>query len=331
MASALDERPDVVGEGFEGADHLGRIAIACFHEDVVYSEGLIAPEIPNDLFWRALERLAVRPAWARAERETGAQRDGQLLEAPVLPRAFLAQLAQARLQPFRGGEGRVPAVGQGHDAAQRGPRVAAHPERDVSPYRLGKATHVLEGEESSLEAGALVAPAGAHDADRLVGPRAALIEGRAQQLDLLAHPSYARPENDPALREMVEGGEGLGGQHGMAVREDEHGGAELRPLCHRRDHAEGSEGLEKRRVGRQGELAGGVVRIARADRVRHHDVIARPQAFVAETFHLASEGEQVGASGRGAEDGEVTAELHARTLGGGPQFELSGGPPQDEG
>src|SRR5215813_10180721 len=211
MAGALDERPDVAGEGLEGADHLGRIAIACFHEDVAYPEGLITPEILHDLLLGALERLAVRPAGARAERETGAQRDGQLLEPPVLPRAFLAQLAQARLQPFRGGEGRVPAVGQGHDAAQGGPRVAAHPDGDVSPYRLGKATHVREGEESSLEARALVAPAGAHDADRLVGPRAALIEGRAQQLDLLAHPSHACPENGPALREMVEGGESLGG------------------------------------------------------------------------------------------------------------------------
>src|SRR5262252_4410111 len=172
MADVLDERPDVARESLEGADHLGEIAIARFHEDVAYPERLVAPEIAHDLLWRALERLAVRPAGARAERETGAQRDGQLLEAPVLPRAFLTQLAQARLQPFRGGEGRVPAVGQGHDAAQRGPRMAAHPDGDVPAHRLGKATDVLEGEESSLEAGALVAPAGAHDADRLVGPRA---------------------------------------------------------------------------------------------------------------------------------------------------------------
>src|SRR5215470_16063273 len=209
MADALDERPDVASEGLEGADHLGGIAIACFQEDMAHPEGLVAPEIAHDLLWRALERIAVRPAGARAEREAGAQRDGQLLEAPVLPRAFLAQLTQARLQPFRTGEGRVPAVGRGHDAAQRRPRVAAHPDGDVSVHRLGKAAHVREGEESSLEAGALVAPAGAHHADRLVGPRPALIEGRAQQLDLLAHPSHSRPENDPALREMIEGSEGL--------------------------------------------------------------------------------------------------------------------------
>jgi hypothetical protein len=40
----------------------------------------------------------------------------------------------------------------------------------------------------------------------------------AEQLDLFAHPADARAQDDTAGREMIEGGEHLGGEHGMPVR-----------------------------------------------------------------------------------------------------------------
>src|SRR5215831_14114822 len=100
----LYERTDVAGEDLEGTDHLRRLAIARLHEDVAHPQGLVPLEVTHDLLGRSLKRLAIRAARARAESEAGAQGDGQLLEAPALPRALLAQLAKARLQAFGRGE-----------------------------------------------------------------------------------------------------------------------------------------------------------------------------------------------------------------------------------
>jgi len=150
--------------------------------------------------------------------------------------------------------------------------------------------------------------------DRLVRPGPALVEGCAEDLDLLAHPAHARAQDDPASREMIEGGEHLGREHGVAVGEHEDGGAEARALGDAGHEAERGQGLEKRRVGRKGKLPGGAIGIARGDGVGHDDVIAGPQAVVAKPLHLTREGQQVRPRGQGPEDGEMAAEFHGEVL-----------------
>ena len=309
-AVKLDARPDLAGEGLEGANHPVGLAVARLHEDVAHPERLEPPEVFHDLVRRALKRPPPCAARARAQGEARAERDGQLLEAPLLGGAFRLQLAQARLEALRGGKGRVPAVGEGDDPPQRGLGVATHPDGNVAVHRLGEASDVREIEEAPLEARPLVPPAGAHDADGFVRPGPALVEGSAQELDLLTHPAHARPQDHASVRQMVEGGEGLGGQHGVTVGQDEHGGAEAGPLRDARDHAQCGQGLEEVRIGRERELAGVPIGVAGRDGVGNDHVIAGPQAVVAQPLHLAREGEEVRASGRGTEDGQVAAEVH---------------------
>ncbi len=97
----------------------------------------------------------------------------------------------------------------------------------------------------------------------------------------------------------------------MAVRQHEHGRAELHPLGDAGDHGERRQGLEEGRVRRQRELPRVAVGIARADRVRNDNVVARPQALVAQPLHIPGESEQARARRGAAEDGQVAAEFHA--------------------
>jgi len=83
---------------------------------------------------------------------------------------------------------------------------------------------LVETEELAGVGHALVAPARAHDADGLVAPGAAAVEGRAERLDLLAHPADAGAEDHAAGGQVVEGGEHLAASSG--------GGAAARaPWC----------------------------------------------------------------------------------------------------
>jgi hypothetical protein len=112
----------------------------------------------------------------------------------------------------------VPAVAERGDPLERAGRVAADPDGDGAAGGARAAAELVEAEELALERHAVVAPAGAHDPDGLVGPGAATGVGNAQQLDLLAHPAHAGAQDDPTWRQVVERGQHLGGQHGMAVR-----------------------------------------------------------------------------------------------------------------
>src|SRR5262245_16590784 len=103
-------RPDVAGEPLERGDHAGEIPVARFQEDVAHSERLEATEVLDDLVRRALQNLAIGAARARSHGEAGAQRGRELLEGAALPRAFLAQLGEARGEPVGRGKCRVPAV-----------------------------------------------------------------------------------------------------------------------------------------------------------------------------------------------------------------------------
>jgi hypothetical protein len=164
--------------------------------------------------------------------------------------------------------------------------AACQPSPSSATRRIG------EREEAAAEAHALVRPARAHDPDRLVGPRAALAVGRAEQLDLLAHPADARAEDHAARREVIERRQHLRREHRMAMRQHEHRRAELHALGGAGDHGQRGQRLEEVRGGRQRELAGLVVGIARLDVERHHHVVARPHGVEAHRLHAARERDQ---------------------------------------
>ncbi len=209
------------------------------------------------------------------------------------------------------GEGGVPAVAELHDAAESALGVAADPDRDGAPRRARTAADGLEAKELAGERRALLRPARAHDADGLVAPRAAARVGRAQQLDLLAHPANARTADHAPGREMVERREHLGRQHRMAMWKHEHAGAESDPVGHPGHQGQRRQRLEKIARRWQREIAARVVGIARGDAPRDHHVIADPQRVVAERLHAPREGDDGLPARQRPVDGQVAADLNA--------------------
>src|SRR5262249_59816114 len=76
----------------------------------------------------------------------------------------------------------------------------------------------------------LLRPARTHEGDVLVGNWPSPLERlRVERLELFLEPAHARPEDDPAAREHIEGGEHLRRHHWIPVGNDQHAGAELDP------------------------------------------------------------------------------------------------------
>src|SRR2546427_6836001 len=110
-----------------------------------------------------------------------------------------------------------------------------------------------------------------HDALPIfVGHGAALREGHAEGGALGGDPASADAEHDAPAGERVERSDHLGGDDRVAIRDDEHSGAEPDPAGRPGDDGERHEGGEDR--------------LAEIDDVgvRHHDVIADPDRVVAE-------------------------------------------------
>ena len=80
-----------------------------------------------------------------------------------------------------------------------------------------------------------------------------MVVRHAEDRELLAHPSDADAEDDPALRQVVEGGDCLRCQHRWSVAEDQHRRAELQGLGASGDEEQGADGVEPGHVGRRGE------------------------------------------------------------------------------
>src|SRR5262245_47673688 len=104
--------------------------------------------------------------------------------------------------------------------------MTADPDRNRALHGFWRHAEPLEPHELTAVAHALVAPAGFHDPDRLVAPGAALVVRHAEELDLLLHPANPGAEDDAAGRQMIERRQHLGGEHRMAMRQDEHRRAE---------------------------------------------------------------------------------------------------------
>src|SRR5499433_3962225 len=167
----------------------------------------------------------------------------------------------------------MPAVSQTRRSPQGDLAVSAYPDRWMRLlHRGGQALQSVEAVEASREGSRALRPERLHDADVLVADRAAAIEvGRAQGLELLAQPAHADAHGDASLREHVDGGEHLCGDHGIPVRHDHDARDQAEPLRLARDESHEGELLEGITLPREG--AGDRVGIPRVDGHWEDDVV----------------------------------------------------------
>ena len=132
----------------------------------------------------------------------------------------------------------------------------------------------------------------------------------AQKRDLLRHPADTDAHGQPALREHVDGGQHLGGQHGMAVRQHEHRGEKANAAGGGGDEAQRRHLLEgdARVLGE--ELARLGIGVGAFDLGRDNDVVAHAEVLVSERLRLLRNGPQrVGITGDPART-EMQSEFH---------------------
>src|SRR6266540_1751758 len=147
-------------------------------------------------------------------------------------------------------------------------------------HGLRVALRPVEVREPSVERGFPGPPQHPHRLDCLVGARAAILERRADRLGFLAQPADADAEQEAPVRERVDRRALLRADHGAALREDQHAGAQPEPLGDA-----GQERKERERVGEivvlDREAAFGVVRVARRVLRGDHRVLEGPDRLEA--------------------------------------------------
>ena len=227
-------------------------------------------------------------------------------------RALVAYSSGA--EPDRGAHpDRVPAVAERGRAAERGVGVTADPHRDAAgPDGLGQHVDVSHADIAAGEGDRIRRPGRAHEPHVLVGDDSALLERRcAERFEFFAQPAHADPEEDASARELIDGGQHLGGEHRMPVGNDQHAGAELRTLGDARQAREHREGLEIVLGGAARQLTGRRVWIDRAGhRGREHDVIGDEDRGVAERVGLRGDLQHLVGAGHRATAGKRYTELH---------------------
>jgi hypothetical protein len=114
---------------------------------------------------------------------------------------------------------------------------------------------------------------------------------------------------------MIEGGQDLGREHGVAVRQHEDRGPEAEPLGDSGHHRQRGQRLQEVGGRRKREVSGRVVGIPRADLERHHHVIARPHRVESHRLDPACRRDQRLADGGRPPDGQVVAELDGTAHG----------------
>ena len=207
----------------------------------------------------------------------------------------------------------MPAVTERDDAAKRGRRDAADPDRRMRLLqRLGLRAGAGDAVELALDARLTLGPHGLEHAQGLVGGAAAPREVDAEDLQLLAPPADADADDEPAARQHIDGREHLRHRHGMPVAEDEYRAADARLRRHHRQRAEHGHRLEVGHL-RRDRKAAPAARIVGIRRRRNHDVIADPERGEVARLGLAREREQRVATHAGRDGGgNVNADLHTR-------------------
>jgi len=131
-----------------------------------------------------------------------------------------------------------------------------------------------------------------------------------ERLELFLEPAHARPEDDPAAREHIEGSEHLRRHHGIPVGNDQHASAELDPrglareIAHERQRLEIAgcpipRELPRRRIGIGSALGGG-----------NDHVIGHEDRGVAKLVGLAGELDQDVGNGERAAARKCETEVH---------------------
>src|SRR5262245_3562294 len=249
----------------------------------------------------ALRRVQVRARRRRdadLERaELGQPRDGagRLGErGHVLPRG-LEVAAKA-----------VPAVAARDGAAEgRGARSPDYDRRVRLLHRARLGVDAREAHRAAGEARARHRPERADRVDVFVGARAAVLEARADRVELGAEVPRADAEDEPPAREHVEARELLREHQGVALREDDDPRSEADPRGRRRDEGERDRRVEHRVVRRHGR--------GRGLGVGEHHVLARPERLEAGRLGGARHPRgHLGARARAGVDAEEP-DLHPRT------------------
>ena len=154
-----------------------------------------------------------------------AQRDREIRLRPLLaqPRARSARPAS--------GDSREPCQpSRRSGAGERRLRAAADPDRDRLD-RLRQHAHVLDHRRdvARRKADRVLAPHRPHHRDALVHAPAALAERHAERGELGLHPADPGAEDQPPLRQVLQGRQFLGERQRVAHRQYQHAGAEPDP------------------------------------------------------------------------------------------------------
>ena len=179
-------------------------------------------------------------------------------------------------------------------------------------HRLGGDAHLVEAVVVAVEGGGVVRPDFLEDLYLLVDEGAAVVEGaELEVLELILHPADADAELHASARKLVDGGDDLGGVHGVAVGQDDDAAANLDGARAGGGVGEDGEGVPPRSLASH-PLAGDVVGVLRADAVGKEDVVDDPDGVEAGRLGPVAHGIDRVGSGEGADHGEDHAKLHSR-------------------
>src|SRR5262245_26528574 len=122
----------------------------------------------------------------------------------------------------------VPRVAVNDGAAERGIAAAADPDRRARvALRAWCRAHLAEGRERAFVRGDIVRPRWRDCRQVVIGHGAALREREGERLELLPRPADADAQDEPSTAQAIDIRRHACGQQRMAVRDDDHGRAEL--------------------------------------------------------------------------------------------------------
>ena len=202
----------------------------------------------------------------------------------------------------RAAAGRDPALGELGDVREHGGGGgAADEDRQRALGRLGPGPGGGERDVLPAELGYLFLPEAAHRQDVLAEPRAAGRRVDAVVVHLFDVPAVADPYREAAARLLVDGGQGLGGDDGVALCRQQDAGSEPDSGRDRGRHRQGGQRVEEVQVA-VGELA--AERVGRLTGDRDVGVVRYPEsvkaAFLDRAGHVGDAEAAVGRDHRDA-------------------------------
>ena len=294
----VDQRVEAARSGLEHPGGVDRHAVEAGLADPAGDGGHLLRLGPESLGG------AVVAARRRRRLRLEAERGG--IAARLLGVALDGGDVAARLLEVGGRAHGEPSVAEPTGAPQRRRRRAADPDRQLPTLRrFGLHRDGLHRIERSRRVDRVFAPVPAQQRDRLVHPRAALVEVDPLSVVLGLLPAHSDPQPHPAARQRVERRDLLRHQRRVSLRQHQHLGAEADPAGDRGAVGERHQRLEDRHLGR--------IRAGRppVGGVAHHHVIEHVELVVADVLDRL--GEADGGLGTFAIDdtGKLDRDLHS--------------------